>query len=40
MDKLKNNYKLIILYGSAGMYKYNIPANSVIFEMFKYTNNN
>jgi len=41
MNKITNyEYKLIILYGSAGMYKYKIIQNSMIFEIFKYANNN
>ena len=40
IDKIKqNNYKLIILYGSAGMYYRKINTNSMLFEMFKYANN-
>ena len=39
MNKIKkNNYKLIILYGSSGLYNYKIATNSMLFAMFNYAN--
>jgi mannosyltransferase OCH1-like enzyme len=40
IDKIeKNNYKLIILYGSSGLYNHKIDKNSMLFSMFKYADN-